>query len=108
MDARKVLGVAPDATDEELRAAYLRKVKLYPPDRSPGEFEEIRDAYDKLKDPRRRTQDMITSVNPFDPLSVVLEGRTRQRAYVGPDAWLNALKPAPVHEKRDEKRDEKK
>ena len=108
MDARKVLGVATDATDEELRAAYLRKVKQYPPDRSPEEFEKIRDAFDKLKDPRRRTLDMITAVSPFDHFSVVLEGRTRQRAYVGPDAWLKALKPAPVHLKSDEKRDEKK
>jgi curved DNA-binding protein CbpA len=33
MDARELLGIPPNASDEEIRAAYLRKVKQYPPDR---------------------------------------------------------------------------
>ncbi|HEY6845787.1 MAG TPA: J domain-containing protein, partial [Terracidiphilus sp.] len=50
-----VLGVSPDADDERIRAAYLAKLKQYPPDRSPAEFEQVRDAYDLLRDRRRRT-----------------------------------------------------
>ena len=34
-DPRQVLEVEAEAGDEEIRAAYLRKVKEYPPDRSP-------------------------------------------------------------------------
>src|SRR5215813_526208 len=50
-DPRMVLGIPPEAGDEEIRAAYLRKVKKYPPDRAPQEFEKIRDAYETLRDP---------------------------------------------------------
>jgi len=52
-DPRAVLGVAPDATDEQIRAAYLRKVKEFPPDRNPVEFEQVRDAYELLRDRRQ-------------------------------------------------------
>ena len=58
-DPREVLGIEAEAGDEEIRAAYLRKVKEYPPDRSPREFERVRDAYDMLRDPRRRTRQQI-------------------------------------------------
>ena len=51
MDPTEVLGVGQDAGEEEIRAAYVRKVKEHPPDRSPEEFERIRDAYDSLRDP---------------------------------------------------------
>ncbi len=37
-DPGEILGVAPYAGDEEIRAAYLRKVKENPPDRSPADF----------------------------------------------------------------------
>ena len=46
MDPREVLGVSQDAGEEEIRAAYVRKVKEHPPDRSPEEFERIRNAYE--------------------------------------------------------------
>ena len=54
MDPREVLGIPPDAGEEEIRSAYVRKVKEHPPARSPEQFERIRDAYDSLRDPRRR------------------------------------------------------
>ena len=52
-DPRQVLEIDAEAGEEEIRAAYLRKVKEYPPDRSPREFERVRDAYEMLRDPRR-------------------------------------------------------
>ena len=33
MDPREVLGVNQDAGEEEIRTAYVRKVKEHPPDR---------------------------------------------------------------------------
>ena len=92
MDAGKVLGVKPDATGEEIRAAYLRKVKEHPPDRSPEEFERIRDAYDSLRDPRRRMRERLLSADPFAPFVSVIELKDRQRRFAGPQAWLNVLK----------------
>ena len=68
-----MLGVGPDAGEEEIRAAYVRKVKEHPPDRSPEEFERIRDAYDSLRDPRRRMRDRLLAVDPGAPLVSVIE-----------------------------------
>ena len=55
-DPYAVLGISLNADDERIRAAYVAKVKQYPPDRSPTEFEEVRDAYNLLRDRRRRAQ----------------------------------------------------
>ena len=39
-------------------------MKEFPPDRSPEEFEKIRDAYETLRDPRKRTRAMLLSTSP--------------------------------------------
>jgi curved DNA-binding protein CbpA len=92
VDPKDVLGVNQDAGEEEIRAAYVRKVKEHPPDRSPEEFERIRDAYDNLRDPRRRMRDSLLSVDPFAPLVSVLELKARRRRFAGPQPWLEVLK----------------
>ena len=91
-DPRQILGVAPEATDEDIRAAYLRKVKAHPPDRAPAEFERVRDAYEVLRDPRRRTRDLLFSGDPLPRMESLLEGRQARRRFVGPKPWLAALK----------------
>ena len=92
MDPRGVLGVNQDAGQEEIRAAYVRKVKEHPPDRSPEEFERIRDAYDSLRDPRRRMRDGLLSADPLAPLVSVIELKARKRRFAGPQPWLEVLK----------------
>jgi curved DNA-binding protein CbpA len=92
MDPNDVLGVGKDAGEEEIRAAYVRKLKEYPPDRSPEEFERIRDAYDSLRDPRRRMRDRLVAVEAFAPLRSVIELKTRQRRFAGLEPWLEVLK----------------
>ena len=96
MDAREVLGVGQDAGEEEIRGAYVRKVKEHPPDRSPEEFERIRDAYDSLRDPRRRMRDRLVSVDPFAPLATAIERKARQRRFAGPQPWLKVLEAVKV------------
>src|SRR5947208_6805414 len=91
-DPRQVLGIPPEAGDEEIRAAYLRKVKEYPPDRSPHDFERVRDAYEMLKDPRRRTRTMLLSADPRQPLVSLLEGQASGRRFTGPAPWLAVLR----------------
>jgi curved DNA-binding protein CbpA len=91
MDPKEVLGVGQDAGEEDIRAAYVRKVKEHPPDRSPEEFERIRDAYDSLRDPRRRMRDRLLSVDPFAPFVSVVEVQARPRRFGGPQPWLKAL-----------------
>ncbi len=92
MDARKILGIELSAGDEEIRAAYLQKIKEHPPDQSPEEFEKIRDAYETLRDPRRRMRDMLLSADPDAPLASLLEGCPPPRRFAGPDVWLEVLK----------------
>jgi hypothetical protein len=56
-----ILGVNPNATQAEIRAAYLKLAKQWHPDRNPGNeaeaerrFKEIAHAYDVLSDPDKR------------------------------------------------------
>jgi DnaJ-domain-containing protein 1 len=91
-DPHETLGVAPNAGDEEIRSAYLRKVKENPPDRSPAAFERIRDAYEILRDPRRRALYMLLSANLEAPLASLLPARTAERRFTGPGPWLAVLR----------------
>ena len=87
-----VLAVDYEADDESIRAAYLTKLKQFPPDRSAAEFEQVRDAYELLRDRRRRAQYRLFSVNPEAPLQSLLEGIESQRRFAGPTPWLTVLK----------------
>ena len=94
-DPWAILGVPVDADDRQVRAAYLQKVKEYPPDRSAEQFERIRDAYEELRDPRRRARRLIRSADPAAPLVSLLDDGAEARRFVGPGAWLAAMKQPP-------------
>ena len=92
MDARRILGVESNAGDEEIRAAYLTRVKEFPPDRAPAEFEKIRDAYETLRDPRKRARAMFSAGAPGAPLVSLIQGRRTPRLFAGPQPWREVLK----------------
>ena len=91
MDPFDILGISPDAADDEIRAAYLARVRECPPDRSPEQFEQIRDAYDKLRDPRARIRYRLFSVDPAAPLGSVFS-EAAPRRFVGLGPWIDVLK----------------
>jgi len=91
-DPREVLGISPNAGEEEIRAAYLRKVKEYPPDQAPEEFEKVRNAFETLRDPRKRALAMLHASDPDAPLTSVLDGRAPRRLFAGPQPWREVLK----------------
>ncbi len=61
-DPYKVLGVSPDASDDEIKQAYRRLAKQYHPDRNPGDaaaakkMQEINAAYEQIKNPEKAGQ----------------------------------------------------
>jgi curved DNA-binding protein CbpA len=50
----EVLGVAETASTAEIRAAYLSKIRQFPPEREPEGFKSVQKAYSVLKDAARR------------------------------------------------------
>ena len=87
-----ILGVTQDATPEEIRAAYLNKIKEYPPEQFPAEFERVRDAYAILSDASYRSRLMLQSVNPDASLESLFDNQKQTRQFVGPEAWLAAMR----------------
>ncbi|MGD8429996.1 MAG: molecular chaperone DnaJ, partial [Ectothiorhodospiraceae bacterium] len=59
-DYYEVLGVAPNASEDDLKKAYRRMAMKYHPDRNPGDteaesrFKEAKEAYEVLADPQKR------------------------------------------------------
>lgn len=58
-DPYKVLGISPNASDEEIKQAYRRLAKKYHPDLNPGDkvaaqkMQEVNAAYEQIKNPEK-------------------------------------------------------
>ncbi|SDJ30062.1 DnaJ domain-containing protein [Halanaerobium congolense] len=51
----RILGTNSNAGEELIKQRYLEKVREFPPEENPEEFKVIREAYDTLKDPFKRS-----------------------------------------------------
>jgi hypothetical protein len=92
MNPYEILGVPANASEQEIRNAYLSKVKEFPPDQSPQKFEAVRDAYEALRDPRKRAKAMLLSTAFTAPLVSLIDSRPVTRVFAGPQLWREVLK----------------
>ncbi len=56
MIAYRILDADFSNSDAEIRAAYLRRLKSYPPERCPNEFQTIRKAYEMIESEQKRIE----------------------------------------------------
>ena len=83
-DPYKILGVSPNATDDEIKQAYRRLAKQYHPDRNPGDEEaaqkmqQINAAYEQIKNPVASGQSGYGGYSQYDPFGF---GGYRQQSY---------------------------
>ena len=81
-DPYKVLGVSPDASDEDIKKAYRRLAKKYHPDLNPGDqvaaqkMQEVNAAYEQIKNPEKASQGPGYGGYGYDPF-----GGYRQQSY---------------------------
>ncbi len=88
-DPYKVLGVSPDASDEEIKQAYRRLAKKYHPDLNPGDQEaakrmqEVNAAYEQIKNPEkfRQQQQSSAGYDPFGGYQRTYQERPRGDQY---------------------------
>src|SRR5579859_5935577 len=71
-----ILGIKPNATEEEIKKAYREKAKIWHPDRNPGDeeaakkFKQVQEAYDRLtgKSPQPSIFKPFAD-SPYDPFA---------------------------------------
>ena len=95
-DPYKILGVSPNASDEEIKQAYRRLAKQYHPDRNPGDEEaakkmqQINAAYEQIKNPAQSGG--YGGYSQYDPFGGF--GGYQQQSYGSTDSGDNYQKAA--------------
>ena len=92
MNPFELLGVDETAGNDEIRAAYQRAIVAHPPDRDPGGFQKVRDAYDVVRDEDARLELRLFGPPRLESFLELLEDVGEGKRYVGAGPWIAALK----------------
>lgn len=81
MDPYDVLGVAPDATEDEIRAAYKRLAQRHHPDKGgrPERMAEINDAYEAITQPDKNAGPDVETIARQRILTLFLETANKEQ-----------------------------
>jgi len=63
-DPYAVLGIERTSDEAEIKRAYFRLVREYPPERAPEKFQELRAAYDQVRTVGARSQTDLFLLQP--------------------------------------------
>lgn len=67
----QVLDIPESADDSEIKKAYLRQVRQYPPERAPGRFQAIRSAFEAIQTRRDRIRYQLFHAEPPSPAELL-------------------------------------
>ena len=68
LDPYKVLGLARDVSQNDIKKTYFTLVREFPPEEQPEKFKEIRAAYEVLRSPEKRAEtDLFLLQAPSTP-----------------------------------------
>jgi hypothetical protein len=87
-----VLGVSPEASDSELREAYLGKIKEYPKDANSEVFEKIKNAWKNVRDPLLKAAETLNYIDPDRTIAELCEVDSGIRRFAGPKLWGRVIK----------------
>ncbi|OGO77586.1 MAG: hypothetical protein A2Y23_11525 [Clostridiales bacterium GWB2_37_7] len=76
----KILDIQKEAKKDDIKKAYFKLVRKYPPDRYPDEFMNIREAYEILIDENTRKQFDVIDAMPVEARLYFNEGRRQLEA----------------------------
>ena len=87
----KQLEIDARASEAEIKAAYLRKLREFPAHRDPERFKEIRAAYERIRSSSRHQRDPLTP-KPVDvTIDAALIDQIEQRSVASARVTLNDL-----------------
>jgi curved DNA-binding protein CbpA len=91
----EVLAVAENASQDEIRKAYLQKIHRFPPEKCPNEFQAIVEAYELVKEPVARARLKLFGLpgnKEHMKFSSLVEPEPPLRTKAGISAWLKVIR----------------
>lgn len=69
----EILELSETASDAEIKKAYLKKVRQYPPEHAPEKFQQVRDAYEAIKTEKLRLSYQLFNYEKPDFLQLLAQ-----------------------------------